>query len=249
MSSRRQRSIPLGGRYRQVSLYFVLGIRWRLRIGDVMTSYDFKHKVYCTWWRHQMETFSVLLALCAGNSPVTGELPAQRPVTRSFDVFIDLRLNKRLRKQSWGWWFKTLSRPLWRHCNTQSCCKFCHHGHSVHEFITSPKLVWGALEIFDVAWYILQRECRWSRNWDPGRDPKSIFSNKKVITDSCCDIRFYSKTQFNPKSRWISYVHSIYFVCPIILKVCMVRPCSVHNFNDQSTTQEVMRNGVSQHWV
>ena len=64
-----------------------------------------------------METFSALLALCAGNSPVTGEFPAQRPVTRSFGVFFDLRLNKRLSKQSWGWWFETLSRPLWRHCN------------------------------------------------------------------------------------------------------------------------------------
>ena len=64
-----------------------------------------------------METFSALLALCAGNSPVPGEFPAQRPVTRSFDVFFDLRLNKRLSKQSWGWWFKTPSRPLWRHCN------------------------------------------------------------------------------------------------------------------------------------
>ena len=64
-----------------------------------------------------METFSALLAICAGNSPVTGELPAQRPVTRSFDVFFDLRLNKQLSKQSWGWWFETLSRPLWRHCN------------------------------------------------------------------------------------------------------------------------------------
>ena len=41
---------------------------------------------------HQMETFSALLALCAGNSPVSGEFPAQRPVTRSFDVFFDLRL-------------------------------------------------------------------------------------------------------------------------------------------------------------
>ena len=61
------------------------------------------------WWRHQMETFSALLAICAGNSPVPGEFPAQRPVTRSFDVFFDLRLNKRLSKQSWGWWFKTLS--------------------------------------------------------------------------------------------------------------------------------------------
>ena len=40
-----------------------------------------------------MEKFSVLLALCAGNSPVTGEFPAQRPVARSFDVFFDLRLN------------------------------------------------------------------------------------------------------------------------------------------------------------
>ena len=64
-----------------------------------------------------METFSALMAICAGNSPVTGEFPAQRPVTRSFDVFFHLRLNKRLSKQSWGWWFETPSRPLWRHCN------------------------------------------------------------------------------------------------------------------------------------
>ena len=55
------------------------------------------------WWRHQKETFSALLALCAGKSPVTGEFPTKRPVTRSFDVFFDLRLNKRLSKQSWGW--------------------------------------------------------------------------------------------------------------------------------------------------
>ena len=41
---------------------------------------------------HQMETFSALLALCAGNSPVNGEFPVQRPVTRSFGIFFDLRL-------------------------------------------------------------------------------------------------------------------------------------------------------------
>ena len=70
-----------------------------------------------SWWRHQMETFSALLPICAGNSPVPGELPAQRPMTRSFDVFVDLRLNKRLSKQSWSWWFETQSRPLWRHRN------------------------------------------------------------------------------------------------------------------------------------
>ena len=69
-----------------------------------------------SWWRHQMETFSALLAICAGNSPVSGEFSAQRPVTRGFDVFFDLRLSKRLSKQSWVWWFETPSRPLWRQC-------------------------------------------------------------------------------------------------------------------------------------
>ena len=52
-----------------------------------------------SWWRHQMETFSALLAFCAGNSPVAGEFPAQRPVTWSFDVFFDLSLKQQLSKQ------------------------------------------------------------------------------------------------------------------------------------------------------
>ena len=47
-----------------------------------------------------METFCMLLAIYAENSPVAGEFPSQTPVTRSFDVFFDLRLNKRLSKQS-----------------------------------------------------------------------------------------------------------------------------------------------------
>ena len=62
-----------------------------------------------SWWRHQLETFFALLAICmicAWNSPVTGEFPAQRPVTQSFDVFFDLRLNERLSKHSWGWYLR-----------------------------------------------------------------------------------------------------------------------------------------------
>ena len=62
-----------------------------------------------------MEIFSTLLALCARNSPVTGEFPSQRPVTWSYDVFFDVCLNKRLSKQSWDWWFGTPSRPIWRY--------------------------------------------------------------------------------------------------------------------------------------
>ena len=75
--------------------------------------------LHTAWWHHQMETFSVILALCAGNSPVTDDFLSQRPVTRSFDVLLDLNLNKRLSKQSRRWWFDTTSYPLWRHCNGQ----------------------------------------------------------------------------------------------------------------------------------
>ena len=70
-----------------------------------------------SWWCNQMETFSALMAICAGNLQVTGEFPAQRPVTRSFDIFFNLHLNKRLSKQWWGWWFEKPSCPLRRHCN------------------------------------------------------------------------------------------------------------------------------------
>ena len=59
-----------------------------------------------TGWRHQMETFSTLLAICAGNSPVTGEIPTQKPVTRSFHVFFDLRLRVP------GGYFPNVSRAL-----------------------------------------------------------------------------------------------------------------------------------------
>ena len=64
-----------------------------------------------------MEAFSASLALWAGSSPVTGEFPTQRPVTRSFDVFFDLCLNKRLSKQLRSWWFETPSRLLWHNCD------------------------------------------------------------------------------------------------------------------------------------
>ena len=72
---------------------------------------------FISWWCHQMETFSALLAICAGNSPVTGEFPAHKPVTRSFDVFFDLCPDEQLSKESWGWWSEMPSCPLWRHSN------------------------------------------------------------------------------------------------------------------------------------
>ena len=60
--------------------------------------------------------FRVTGPLC-GEFTGPGEFPSQRLVTRSFDVFFDLRLNKRLSKQPRCWWFETLSWSLWRHRN------------------------------------------------------------------------------------------------------------------------------------
>ena len=59
--------------------------------------------------------------LCAGNSTVTGEIPLQRPVTLSFDVIIDLYLN-RLSKQSRRRWFETPFYSLWCYCNAWIKC-------------------------------------------------------------------------------------------------------------------------------
>ena len=85
-----------------------------------MTTMSMATRWHVPWWRHQMETFSALLVRCAGNSPVTGEFPSQRPVTWSFDVFFDLHPNKRLNKPSRRLWFEMPSHSLWRHCNDRS---------------------------------------------------------------------------------------------------------------------------------
>ena len=110
-------------------------------------------KIFVTWRRHQMETFSALLALCAGNSQVTGEFPSQRPVTQSLDVFLHRYLNKRLSKQSWGWWFETPSRSLWRHYNDEDGVQGYWYSSSSH---SSINIVWVYVqtEIIVIMWTI-----------------------------------------------------------------------------------------------
>ena len=85
---------------KQDTWHFLI-LKWRryFLVGDKNTFIFRRQYNSNPWWRHQMETFSALLAICAGNSPVPGELPTQRPVTRGCDVFFDLFPNKRLSKQ------------------------------------------------------------------------------------------------------------------------------------------------------
>ena len=98
-----------------ISIYNI----YKVRLFTNSNAFDSNTLCLSSWWRDQMETFSALLAHCASNSPVAGEFPEQRPVTRRFDVLFELRLNKQFSKQSWGWWFETPSHPLWRHCNDE----------------------------------------------------------------------------------------------------------------------------------
>ena len=112
--------------------------------------------------------------LCAGNSPVTGEFHPQRPVTRCFNVFFDLRLNKRLSKQSWGCWFETPSRSLWRHCNAKQLPGYCADAHRNK----TKTITWNKSKMGTCGWYHLinvmtielvllyfrQKETRWCPN-------------------------------------------------------------------------------------
>ena len=103
----------------QCKIYFKIYMAFSISGFRVSFEYEYltSVKIPIPWWRHQMETLYALLALCAGNSPVTCEFPSQSSVTRSFDVFFDLGLNKWLRKQSRRRWFEMSLCSLWRHCN------------------------------------------------------------------------------------------------------------------------------------
>ena len=92
--------------------------KWMMSSGTMMTSSN-------------GNIFRVTGPLC-GEFTGPGEFPTQRPVTRSFDVFFDLRLNKGLSKQPWGWWFETPSCSLWRHRNDLA-------GDNLHYWATFPK--------------------------------------------------------------------------------------------------------------
>ena len=130
-------------------LFLVVGYRKILPIPS---------RLLYSWWRHQMETFSALLAICAGNSPVTGEFPAQKPVTRSFDVFFDLRLNERLSKQSWGWWFETPSCPLWRHSNVLLG--------QLYDCLSVSELIWIHVMSWTYWWIIIQPRQNKRQQWE-----------------------------------------------------------------------------------
>ena len=120
------------------SYHLTLTTLWHVPIDEAIAKY------IVTWWRHQMEAFSAWLTPCAGNSPAPVNSPHKGPVTRSFDVFFNLRLNKRLSKQPWGWWFQTPSWSLWRHCNETSMRTLCNKASIICNHNHLKLQLWGA---------------------------------------------------------------------------------------------------------
>ena len=103
--------------------------------------------LFSTRWRHQMETFSMLLAICEGNPPVTIGFHSRRPMTWNFEVFFDVCLNKRLRKISRHRWFEMPSRSLWCHCNAPSY--FLNQCWHLVNTILRNKLQWNLSNDYD----------------------------------------------------------------------------------------------------
>ena len=113
----------------------------------------------------------------AGNSPVPGELPSQRPVTRSFDVFFYLCLNKRLSKQSWGWWFEKPSCPLWRHCKdililSCSSCQIFSFNREYIPHVLHVVLCWCVLFLF--IFQLLMEPCELLNSFLPMISPMTV---------------------------------------------------------------------------
>ena len=103
--------------YDFMSLYIRQSISsWNIEIFQFQS--NFLVPLILVKWRYSilncglLNIFRVTGPLCV---EFTGEFPSQRPVTRGLDIFFDLRLNKRLSKQSRGWWLETPSGSLWRH--------------------------------------------------------------------------------------------------------------------------------------
>ena len=151
-------------------------------------------------------------------SPVTGEFPAQRPVTRSFGVFFDLRLNKRLSKQCWCWWFETPSSSLWPHCNEFGHCLGTRNHNealngSIHLKYAIHHQRWHCFVIF----YIF------CNLWNP---PLKTVSVKIDHTGSVANLL----TQFSFKSGPRSKLFPIYLVFTyIVTHFLFIALCPMHH--------------------
>ena len=142
-----------------------------------------------------METFSALLALCEGNSPVTGEFPSQRLVTLSYD-FLSGPKNKQLSKQSGRRWFDTPSHPLWHHSNDSLGCWS-------HKMTLNNIRGWGIHEEYSIE--LVFRSHNFCHMYNPGYHEHVLLLNLWINTSCTITIRVECITY----SRWRRYKRPI----------------------------------------
>ena len=128
-----------------------------------------------------------------------GEFSAQRSVPRSFSVFFDLRLNERLSKQWWGWWFETLSRSLWRHRNESTFSIFT----LVTIIISCSYLIWMSKIHISGIWSMASNQATLSHapekaNKKKGRMNKSDVSIKIPLETFCKNSAFENSVDLWP---------------------------------------------------
>ena len=131
-------------------------------------------------------------------SSVASEFRSQRPVTRSFDVFFDLHLNKRLSKQSIPRWFEMPSRSLWRHCNE-----------GLHVVAPSPYeyQCWYNVTISWVPWHLHEGDFA-----GRGQDITEIYVKATLL----------KITSISPWDKWVKmYVHIVCLTYPpLVPHIC-----------------------------
>ena len=150
---------------------------WRRREDESEGQLHKAQKRWCMTTSSNGNIYRVTGPLC-GEFTGPGEFPTQSPVTRSFDVFFDLRVNKRLSKQSRGWLFETPVSSLWRHCNgswnVSMCqCKFPIDNVLVEVYLLSETLIYHTnkeiyatpkLEIITLALFFFQMIKQFQQN-------------------------------------------------------------------------------------
>ena len=152
--------------------------------------YIFNKKFIVFWFElHGNLSGHATLGIITENThfPVNGGFPSQRPVTWRFDVFVDLHLNKQLRRQSWGWWFDMPSCPLWRHCNVISYFLMFRLSPS-HKVCHSDGIFHKGLVAQSVRWLVICVQGAWV-NTDPDK-PNSLLLCPFAIAQLCLEFLF-----------------------------------------------------------
>ena len=168
--------------------------------------------IYCALYKSHDDSsngdiFRVIGLLC-GEFTGPRWIPCKKACGAEFDVFFDMRLNKPLSKQWWGWWFKTLSRPLWCHCND---VKWCYQDVCVFAWLTANPH-WLVLWVSDTTPDHFFDTFRWWHEYTDCviNDNTAFFNLSYNGACGCFDRGWYFIYSFIYISHWTNMKQQVY---------------------------------------